>query len=64
VLAFPVATWWLAGDDGPGVIGANIGAGLVVLFGSQIAAALLVWAVARSIYLGHRLRRPVNGSAN
>jgi hypothetical protein len=36
------------------VIGANIGAGLVVLFGSPLVAALLVWAVARSIYLVHR----------
>jgi hypothetical protein len=40
-----------------GVIGANIGAGLVVLFGSPLVAALLVWAVARSIYLVHRLRQ-------
>src|SRR5215469_11876127 len=42
-----------------GVIGANIGAGFVVMFGTPLVAALLVWAVARSIYLVHRLRRPV-----
>jgi hypothetical protein len=47
-----------------GVIGANIGAGLVVLFGSPLVAALLVWAAARSTYLVHRLRHPVNGSSN
>jgi hypothetical protein len=39
-----------------GVIDANIGAGLVVLLGSPLVAALLVWAVARSIYLVHRRR--------
>jgi hypothetical protein len=39
-----------------GLIGANIGAGLVVLFGSPLVAALLVWSVARSIHLAHRLR--------
>lgn len=47
-----------------GAIGANIGAGLVVLFGSPLVAALLVWAVARSIYLVHRRRHPVTGSSN
>jgi hypothetical protein len=38
-----------------GVIGANIGAGFVVLLGGPLVAALLVWAVARSIYLVRRL---------
>jgi len=47
-----------------GVIGANIGAGLVVLCGSPLVAALLVWAVARSIYLVHRRRHHVTGSSN
>ena len=46
-----------------GVIGANIGAGFVILFGGPLVAALLVWAVARSIYLVHRLRHPVTGSS-
>lgn len=36
------------------VIGANIGAGFVILFGSPVVAALLTWALARSIYLAHR----------
>lgn len=39
-----------------GVIGANIGAGIVVLLGGPLVAALLIWAVARSIYLVRRLR--------
>ena len=39
-----------------GVIGANIGAGFVIMVGSPLVTALLVWAVARSIYLVHRLR--------
>ena len=47
-----------------GVIGANIGAGIVVLFGVPLVAALLVWAVARSIYIVHRLRHPLTGSSN
>src|SRR5215472_1781022 len=42
-----------------GVIGANIGAGIVVIFGGPLVAALLVWAVARSVYLVHRLRHPL-----
>jgi hypothetical protein len=37
-----------------GVIGANIGAGLVVFFGGPVVAALLVWAVAYSIYLARK----------
>lgn len=48
-----------------GVIGANIGAGFVVLAGTPLIAALLVWAVARSIYLVlHRPRHPGRGSSN
>src|SRR5215469_5218615 len=39
-----------------GVIGANIGAGFVIMVGTPLVTALLVWAVARSIYLVHRLR--------
>jgi hypothetical protein len=34
-----------------GVVGANIGAGLVFLFGGPVVVALLVWAVFRSLYL-------------
>jgi hypothetical protein len=37
-----------------GVIGANIGAGLVIIFGGPVVAALLIWALARSIHLLHR----------
>jgi hypothetical protein len=40
-----------------GVIGANIGAGFVVLFGGPVFAVLLVWALARSVYLLGRARR-------
>jgi hypothetical protein len=46
-----------------GVIGANIGAGLVVLLGGPAVATLLIWATAYSIHLLHRRRnariRPV-----
>jgi hypothetical protein len=46
-----------------GVIGANIGAGLVVLLGGPAVAALLIWAAVYSIRLLHRRRiartRPV-----
>jgi hypothetical protein len=42
-----------------GVIGANIGAGLVVLFGGPVVAASLIWAIAYSIRLLPR-RRPVD----
>jgi hypothetical protein len=34
-----------------GVIGANIGAGMMLLFGVPLIAALLIWAVGRSLYL-------------
>jgi hypothetical protein len=34
-----------------GVIGANIGAGFVVLVGGPLVAALLLWAMFRSLYL-------------
>jgi len=37
-----------------GGIGANIGAGLVVIFGGPVVAALLVWARACSIYVLRR----------
>jgi hypothetical protein len=47
-----------------GVIDANIGAGLVVLLGTPLVTALLVWAAARSIYLVHRQRHPVNRSSD
>ena len=44
-----------------GVIGTNIGAGLVVIFGSPLVAALLLWAMARSAYLlirAHHAKHP------
>ncbi|WP_369194538.1 hypothetical protein [Streptomyces djakartensis] len=34
-----------------GVVGANIGAGLLVVFGTPVAVGLVVWAVARSVWL-------------
>ncbi|MFF0890582.1 hypothetical protein [Streptomyces sp. NPDC003456] len=34
-----------------GVVGANIGAGLVIILGAPVAAALVVWALARSVWL-------------
>jgi hypothetical protein len=40
-----------------GVIGANIGAGLVVVFCCPLVAVLLVWALAYSVYLWRRSRR-------
>jgi hypothetical protein len=47
-----------------GVIGANIGGGFVLIFGSPVLAALLLWALARSIDLLHRLHRPATPPAN
>jgi hypothetical protein len=44
-----------------GVIGTNFGAGLVVIFGSPLVAALLLWAMARSAYLlirAHHAKHP------
>jgi hypothetical protein len=37
-----------------GVIGANIGAGLVALFGGPVVVALLLWVVFRSLRLARR----------
>lgn len=42
-----------------GVIGANIGAGLVIVFGGPVVAGLLLWALGRGVWLanhrpGHR----------
>ncbi|MEV7346108.1 hypothetical protein [Streptomyces sp. NPDC093544] len=38
-----------------GVIGANIGAGLVVFFGGPVVAGLLLWALGRGVWLAtHR----------
>jgi hypothetical protein len=42
-----------------GVIGANIGAGLVILFGGPVVLALLLWAAVRSVYLVRSRRRAV-----
>jgi hypothetical protein len=40
-----------------GVVGANIGAGLVLLFGGPVVAALLLWTGFRSLYLLRSARR-------
>lgn len=40
-----------------GVIGANIGAGFMVLLGGPAVTAMLIWAMAYSIRLSHRSRR-------
>ena len=40
-----------------GVIGANIGAGFVIIFGVPLAAVVIMWAVVRSIWLATRGRR-------
>lgn len=50
-----------------GVIDANIGAGLIVFLGTPLIAALLVWSVARSMYLvrrraSARSRQPMTGT--
>jgi hypothetical protein len=42
-----------------GAVGANIGAGLVVLFGAPVVAALVLWTVLRSLYLVRSNRRGV-----
>lgn len=47
-----------------GVIGANIGAGFVVIFGGPLVATLLLWAAARAAYLlvrAHRAKHPPTG---
>jgi hypothetical protein len=43
------------------VIGANIGAGIVIIVGGPVVAALLIWALAHSIRLLHR-GRPRSGA--
>jgi hypothetical protein len=47
-----------------GVIGANIGVGLVVLFGGPVVVALLVWPLAYSIYLLRRRRNTTTHPVN
>jgi hypothetical protein len=47
-----------------GVIGANIGAGLVILFGGPAVAALLLWAVFRSVHLARSAHRGVTRSGD
>ncbi|MFC9507822.1 hypothetical protein [Streptomyces sp. NPDC057002] len=37
-----------------GVIGANIGAGMLIIFGTPVAAGLLLWAVGRGVWLATR----------
>ena len=43
------------------VIRTKMGAGLMIVLGWPAAAVLLVWALARSIYLAPRPRRPAAG---
>jgi hypothetical protein len=47
-----------------GVIGANIGAGFVVLLGGPIVLGLLIWALGFSLHLlrAHRVRTPAANS--
>ncbi|MDX3077390.1 hypothetical protein ACIP98_15075 [Streptomyces sp. NPDC088354] len=40
-----------------GVIGANIGAGLVILLGGPLVAALLAWSAGRGLWLARARRR-------
>lgn len=55
------AGWWVMTA---GVIGANIGAGWVIISGGPILLMLLVWALAISVYLwsraGHARKKPVS----
>jgi len=47
-----------------GVIGANIGAGLCVIVGGPVVAALLLFSLARAavmLYWAHRISHPVRG---
>ncbi|GGS65135.1 hypothetical protein GCM10010270_40550 [Streptomyces violaceus] len=37
-----------------GVIGANIGAGMLIILGTPVAAGLLLWAVGRGVWLATR----------
>ncbi|MFC9681052.1 hypothetical protein [Streptomyces sp. NPDC056948] len=37
-----------------GVVGANIGAGMLIIFGTPVAAGLLLWAVGRGVWLATR----------
>ncbi|MBF9132094.1 hypothetical protein I0C86_24485 [Plantactinospora sp. S1510] len=46
-----------------GVIGANIGAGLTVLLGGPVVAALLIWATCYATCLSRRGRRAGQGRA-
>lgn len=37
-----------------GVVGANIGAGLLIVFGTPVAAGLVLWALGRGVWLATR----------
>ncbi|WP_328339953.1 hypothetical protein [Streptomyces violaceus] len=37
-----------------GVVGANIGAGMLIILGTPVAAGLLLWAVGRGVWLATR----------
>ncbi|MCX5558710.1 hypothetical protein [Streptomyces sp. NBC_00038] len=44
-----------------GVIGANIGAGLVIFFGGPVVAGLLLWALGRGVWLANHRPGGDNG---
>ncbi|MFB7932849.1 hypothetical protein ACFC4C_27480 [Streptomyces sp. NPDC056039] len=46
-----------------GVVGANIGAGMLIIFGTPVAAGLLLWAVGRGVWLATRGHGGGNGGA-
>lgn len=45
-----------------GVVGANIGAGLLIIFGTPVAAGLVLWALGRGVWLA--TRRPGHDGGN
>ncbi|GGY22236.1 hypothetical protein GCM10010384_31250 [Streptomyces djakartensis] len=45
-----------------GVVGANIGAGLLIMFGSPVAAALVLWALGRGVWLATRGHADADGT--
>ncbi|MGA5359738.1 hypothetical protein [Streptomyces purpurascens] len=46
-----------------GVIGANIGAGMLIIFGTPVAAGLLLWALGRGVWLATRGRGGGSGES-
>ncbi|WP_063764448.1 hypothetical protein [Streptomyces sp. NRRL S-481] len=45
-----------------GVVGANIGAGLLIMLGTPVAAALVLWALGRGVWLATRGRADAGGT--